>query len=223
MKVFEKFMYPLLVLLYALAIYYSHVNVKLFEEQMVAEDGLYQNIIFGTLLFASIMCFYRASILRPFRGPIFSGALILQGVMFLVFASDEISWGQRLFNFATPGFFLTHNTHHQTNIHHLVLFGFNINNVIFTLAVKIIATLYFIIFPYLYPRMPKLKFFVNHYAIPLPRLTHTGLYFLLGLMMGLVNSEYKNVVFEFGFYWILVLMMYNPINDEVFSRRSLVR
>lgn len=207
----------------AFAIYHSHVNPVKFEENLVAEDGFFQWMIFSTLIFASVMCFWRASILKPFRGAIFAGASIFLGIVFLLFALDEISWGQNIFKFNSPEFFLTHNSYQKTNLHHLVLAGFYINNIVFTLGVKVLATLYFLIIPFLYPRFEKLKTFFNHYAIPIPRYTQVGAYVVLALLTGLVKSEYKHVIFEFGFYWIFVLMMYNPLNEEIFARKSLIR
>lgn len=223
MKLFEKIMYPILIIFLSLAIYLSHKNLLFFESALVAEDGFFQWMIFYTLLFASIMCFYRASILKPFRGMTFATCLVLGGIIFLAFAMDEISWGQRLFDFSTPNFFITHNTKMQLNFHHLVLNGFHVNNIVFTLGIKIIATLYFLVLPFFYTKLEQLKSFVNRFAIPLPRYTQTGAYLILAGLVSLIPSDLRFVIFEFGFYWILVLMMYNPLNDEVFSRRSLVR
>ena len=216
-------MYPILIIFLSLAIYLSRTNLFYFESALVAEDGFFQWMIFYTLLFASNMCFYRASILKPFRGMVFATFLILSGFVFLAAAMDEISWGQRLFNFTSPGFFLTHNTKMQLNIHHLVLNGFHLNNIVFTLVIKIIATFYFLVLPFFYPKLERIKTFVNRFAIPLPRYTQTGAYLILAALVSFIPSDLRYVIFEFGFYWILVLMMYNPLNDEVFSRKSLVR
>lgn len=216
-------MYPILVVFLIFAIYLSRTNLSYFESEMVAEDGFFQWMIFGTLIFTAVMCFYRASILKPFRGGVFASCLIVTGMIFLAFAMDEISWAQRIFDFKSPEFFLTHNTKGQLSLHHLVVFGFHINNIIFTIVIKIIATLYFLVLPFAYTKRERLKDFVNRFAIPLPRYTQTGAYLALAGLVSLIPSELKYVIFEFGFYWILVLMMYNPLNDEVFSRRSLVR
>lgn len=223
MKVFEKIMYPVLIIFLFIAIYVSRTNLLYFESAMVAEDGFFQWMIFYTILFAGAMCFYRASILKPFRGTVFSACLVLTGFVFLAFAMDEISWGQRIFNFPSPHFFLLHNTKMQVNFHHLVIDGFHLNNIIFTLAIKIMATLYFLVLPFFYTKLDQIKQFVNRFAIPLPRYTQTGAYLALAALVRLIPSDFRFVIFEFGFYWILVLMMYNPLNDEVFSRRSLVR
>jgi hypothetical protein len=216
-------MYPIFVFLMVFAIYFSHHDLIKFEEQLVADDGFFQWTIFSTLIFASILCFWRASILKPFRGAVFATASITLGSIFFIFALDEISWGQRIFNFPSPIYFLEHNTHGQTNVHHLIVNGIYINNLVFTFSVKIIATLYFLIVPYLYPKVEKLKYFFNHYAIPIPRYTQVGAYLVLAIMTGFIKSEFKYVIFEFGFYWILALMMYNPLNEEIFCRKSLIR
>ena len=109
------------------------------------------------------------------------------------------------------------------NFHHLVIAGFYVNNIVFTLAIKVLATLYFLILPFLYPRKERVKYFINRFAIPLPRYTQTTVYVIMGLLVNLIHSEFNYVGFELGFYWLLVLMMYNPLNDEVFSRRTLNR
>ncbi|MGZ3787527.1 MAG: hypothetical protein ACXVLQ_03340 [Bacteriovorax sp.] len=223
MKLFEKIMYPILVIFLFLAIYIARTNLFYFESAMVAEDGFFQWMIFYTLLFASVMCFYRASILKPFRGSVFASCLVISGILFLAFAMDEISWGQRIFGFHSTPFFQSHNSKMQMNIHHLVINGFHLNNLIFTVAIKILATLYFLVLPFFYTKLEKIKAFVNRFAIPLPRYTQTGAYLVLAGLVSLIPSDFRYVIFEFGFYWILVLMMYNPLNDEVFSRISLIR
>jgi hypothetical protein len=223
LKLFEKVMYPVLVLIVFYAIYLARLDKFYFESNLAQEGGFFQCLIFGTILFASCMCFYRASILRPFRGGTFSGCLVAMGILFLAFALDEISWGQVFFDFASPKFFIEHNMKGQLNIHHLVIAGFHINNIIFTLAIKILATLYFIILPFFYKRLDRLKAVVNRFAIPLPRYTHGVAYGVIAILMSFIPSDLRYIVFELCFYWILVLMMYNPLNEEIFSRVSLVR
>lgn len=216
-------MYPILIVFLTMAIYLSRKDLYYFESAMVAQDGFFQWMTFYTILFAGIMCIYRASILKPFRGGVFAACQIAFGMVFFFFALDEMSWLQRIIGFNSPEFFQIHNTRMQVNFHHLIIYGFRLNNLIFTLAIKILATLYFLILPFLYPRLERLRNFVNKFGIPLPRYTHTGAYLALAGLVALIPSEFRYVIFEFGFYWLLVLMMYNPLNDEVFSRISLVR
>lgn len=223
MKLFEKIMYPILVIFLFVAIYVSRTNIIYFESSLAVDDGLFQWMIFYTLLFASILCFYRAYILKPFRGSVFATFSVIAGIVFFGFAMDEISCAQRVIGYNAPQFFLDHNTKLQVNFHHLVINGFRVNNIIFTLSVKILATLYFIVLPFFYNKLNQIKSFVNRFAIPLPRYSQIGAYVVLGALVNLIPSGLNYVIFEFGFYWILVLMIYNPINEEVFLRKSLVR
>lgn len=223
LKLLEKILYPIVFLLLGIAIYYSRNNMQYFESVIVADDGPFQIIIFFSILFASLMCFYRASILKPFRGSLFAGCQVLLGIMFFIFAMDEISWMQRIFNYTTPTFFLAHNIKGQMNFHHLVLFGFYVNNLVFTFSIKVFASIYFLVLPYLYPRKENVRNFFDKLAIPLPRYTQTTVYIGLAILVHFIKSDYFYVVFELGFYWLLVLMMYNPLNDDVFARKSLKR
>lgn len=224
MKTFEKVMYPLLIIILVWVVYVSRTHASYFESQLVAEDGLVSWAIFWTLMFASLMCFYRVIILTPFkRGSIFYSMLTLQAVVFFLFALDEVSWFQQVFQYETPAFIGRRHVTGQMNLRQLIIFGTPLNDVVFTLGVKVIATLYFLIFPFFYSRLDIIKNKFNQFAIPLPRYTQVGAYAILALFMLIINSENRHIVFEFCFYWILVLMMYNPINDEIFSRKSLVR
>lgn len=223
MKIFEKVMYPVLVVLIFFYMYHARNNPAYFESQLAVEGGPLQWLIISTLIFASLMCFYRASILKPFRGGVFAACCVLTGFVFLIFALDEMSWGQIVFHYQTPEFIAARNSMGEMNIRHLVIAGFEITDIIFTLGIKILATLYFIVLPFFYSRLDQIKNFVNRFAIPLPRYTQTAAYALAAVLMSFIPSQLRYIVFELVFYWILVLMMYNPLNDEVFSRKSLVR
>ncbi|MBC7712794.1 MAG: hypothetical protein H7177_05620 [Rhizobacter sp.] len=223
MKLFEKLMYPVLVILIFFYMYHANYNPGYFENVLAREGGSLQWLIIFTLFFASAMCFYRASILKPFRGAGFAGCLVLAGFIFLAFGMDEMSWGQILFHYKTPGLIAERNSMGEMNVRHLVVAGFEFTDIIFTIGIKILATLYFIVLPFFYSRLDKIKNFVNRFAIPLPRYTQTAAYAVAAILMSFIPSPLRHIVFEFVFYWILVLMMYNPLNEEVFSRVSLVR
>jgi hypothetical protein len=203
--------------------YQTNYHPGYFENVLAREGGSLQWLIIWTLFFASVMCFYRASILKPFRGSGFAGCLVLAGIIFFAFGMDEMSWGQIIFHYKTPTWIAERNSMGEMNLRHLVVAGFEFTDIIFTVAIKIVATLYFILLPFFYSRLDKIKNFVNRFAIPLPRYTQTAAYAVSVILMSFIPSPLRHIVFEFVFYWILVLLMYNPMNEEVFSRVSLVR
>jgi len=216
-------MYPVLVVLIFFYMFHARNNPAYFESVLAREGGPLQWLIISTLFFAAIMCFYRASILKPFRGGVFAACSIFTGFVFLMFGMDEMSWGQIIFAYKTPDFISIRNSLGKINIHQLVMYGFDSSDIIFTLGIKILATLYFIVLPFFYSRLDQIKNFVNRFAIPLPRYTQTAAYVVAAILMSFIPSDRRYIIFEFVFYWILVLMMYNPLNEEVFSRKTLVR
>lgn len=223
LKIFERFMYPILIVLLGYLVFVSRTDLSYFNETYLREGGPNQWLIFGTLMFGAFMSWYRAYILKPFRGSLFAFCLVVFGFLFFAYAMEEISWGQSIFNFPSPDFFRLYNKTGQTNLRNLVVWGIEVNQIVFTLGVKIFATLYFFILPFAYKKYPDIKYWVNRYAIPLPRYTQFIAYLVLFFITQAMPSEKNYEVFEFGFYWILVLMVYNPLNYEVFSRTQLNR
>lgn len=222
MKTFEKVMYPVLVILLMYFMYTSMYEPEHFKE-LAKVGGLIQWLTILTLIFASFICFYRAHILKPFRGTFFATCSILFGILYLVFALDEMSWGQLMFHFESPNFFKLRNAFGETNLRHLTFLGTKLSDIVFTVFIKVLATIYFVIIPFAYTKIPSLKKLLNRFSVPVPRYFHTISYVLVGLSMYSFPVEYRSYVFEFVFYWFLVLLMYHPLNDEVFRRRSLVR
>lgn len=223
MKLFEKVMYPVLIILVAFFLYSAKFDQEYYFNELVSVGGLVQWLTIWTLVFASIVCFYRAYILKPFRGSFFATCSIIFGFIYLIFALDEMSWGQIVFNFKSPEFFLQRNALGETNLRHLTFMGFELSDIIFTFAIKLLASLYFIVLPLTYLKVPAIKKFANRLSLPVPRYTQIAAYVIFGALMFLFPVGTKHVIFEFIFYWLLVLLMYNPLNEEVFSRKSLVR
>ncbi len=94
----------------------------------VVEDGWIENIQVAVLLLAmglslatARLCFRRA-----YR--IWGIGYALFAVVLFWLAGEEISWGQRLFNLATPEWFQAHNVQHETNLHNLGDFDNELSN-----------------------------------------------------------------------------------------------
>lgn len=106
--------------------YYSPVNyTTLITEDHIAEYGT--SVSFGL---AGIILL----ILSFLHGPKVRRVVwILIGIMALIIAAEEISWGQRIFNVETPGILSEHNLQKEVTIHNLVAFN-TVNQKLHTIA-----------------------------------------------------------------------------------------
>ena len=94
---------------------------------LTREDSWVENLTAGFLLVAGLLLFVTASADKGIR----RGIYMLGGLALLFGAGEEISWGQRLFGFATPEFLKTVNTQDEFNVH-------NINLTLVVMALKVV-------------------------------------------------------------------------------------
>ena len=146
------------------------------------EDGLLENLT-ALLAFASGIIFihlgtrYINKIRRVFM-------YLLAGVTIL-FALEEISWGQRIFGLQTPEYFMKNNVQQESNLH-------NFFNEHFDLAYLILCTILCAIFFYRDQLIALFrKFWMTKFLVPLfpgERYFYTGFIFLF-LMLFTLNIE----------------------------------
>ena len=104
------------VCLTALFFCYLAVNAPSIHRDLRWEDSWVENFTAIWLCLAGLLLIATAFVERrilPRLIYIFSGIALLFG------AGEEISWGQRIFGFHTPGYFLNLNSQHETNIHNM--------------------------------------------------------------------------------------------------------
>jgi len=201
----------------------SHIDVTWYEGTFAREDGFVEWLTVIGLLTGSFLCFYRISILRPFRGKLFLFCTFILGCLFFFGAGEEISWGQRIFNIQSSDFFLTHNSQGETNLHNLIVGGTKINKLIFGTILGVLIGFYFLILPFLYRKVEKVKAIVDSMAMPLPKYFHIIAYLVLVALTEFIQGGKKGEVLEFGGVWIFVLMTFVPFNREIFSRKTFDR
>lgn len=202
----EKVVLAAVVIVCLLGLYHSLTDLTFFEKRYLREDGFIEWLTVIGLMLGAFICFYRSRVLSPFRDKIFVRALILQSFLFVLFVGQEISWGQRLLNLGS-----------------LASTDKSINRVLFGLTLGVIVGFYFLIAPVLYNKMEGVKVFVNRFAIPVPRLIHILCYVALLAMVQFIAGKHSGEILEFGGVWIFLLMIYHPLNREVFSRKTLDR
>ncbi len=226
-KILEKITFVLVFALCLLGIYYSKTDLLFFESKYVGEDGPLEWLTVVALFGGSVLCWYRARILKPFRQKRFIFGLYLASIVFFFGLGEEISWGQRiwtaLFDFQVPEFFQKYNSQGETNIHNLMFGSFKINKIIFGTFLGIAIVFYFLILPVLYRKQEKVKEWVNSWALPLPKVYHIVAYVSLAIIAEFIDGGKKGEILEFGGSWIVLLMIFEPYNREMFSRKSIER
>jgi len=92
-----------------------------FDEMIFHEDGPVEN---ATAIAYFISFIFSLAIAKSFKErPIFFALFLILALGLLFIALEEISWGQRIFNFETPDW-IPENLQEEANIHNrVVLFG----------------------------------------------------------------------------------------------------
>ncbi len=226
-KTLERLAFIFVFIMSVLGVYFSRTDLTFYESSYCGEDGPIEWLTVTALLVGSIMSIYRARILAPFRNKKFVFCLYFMAFVFFFGLMEEISWGQRiwtaLFDFRVPEFFQKYNTQGETNFHNLYFGNFKVNKVIFGTLLGIIIVFYFLVLPTLYKKFEGVKVKVDSWALPLPRFYHIIAYLVLAVLVEAIAGGKKGEILEFGGSWIVLLMLFEPYNRNIFSRKMIDR
>jgi len=127
----------IILFLFPIVLFLFFVSIKLLSPDtyrfIIEEDSFVEYAQALLFFIASIMSFYVSiTFLRK--------KLILHSILYAVLASglllvsvEEISWGQRIFNMASPAFFEQHNWQHEISLHNLDVIQLSLLNKIYIL------------------------------------------------------------------------------------------
>lgn len=188
------------------------VDVRWFDQVYAAEDGPVEWATAVALLAAAAVAAFTA--LRPAGGRRGLHAVTWVGLTLLCLfaAGEEISWGQRIFSFATPEFFLQHNAQRETNLHNLVVAGVKVNKLVFSQLMMVAAALFLLVLPVLHRRNAALARVVDVFGVPVPRLLHVVGVAATFALIGIVGSRRRDELLELGASAIFVLILLFPRN-----------
>lgn len=116
----------LVVILPLLAIVFAIVNVALPEVSQLmrmADNDIFQRpgAAMRAIFQVAALVVFASLIPRFFKRKqwLSLGALVVLSLVLFVMAGEEISWGQRIFQWQTEGYFSAHNVQGETNLHNL--------------------------------------------------------------------------------------------------------
>ena len=136
--------------------------------------------------------------------------------MGLVFGvGGEISWGQRIFGWASGEFWQQNNAQAETNLHNLMVGEVKVNRLLFGVILTLVFSLYFMVLPWLYGRYAGVQGLFDGWFIPVPKPIHGWAFAASLVVMTLVPSGRAPELGEFAIGVILALAVVYPQNRGV--------
>lgn len=213
----EKILFAAIFFHIILGVFFSRISPTYFEGDYVREAGLIEMLTFDALVLGFAICIFRVCTLYNKRNYSFIFGTLVLAVIFLFGAGEEISWGQRILGFKSSSFFQIHNSQGEVNFHNLIFKGKKINKVIFGTSLGILVAIYFLILPYCYRRIGRVKKFIDGHGIPVPKILHILSYLVLVGLAFFITSGKKGEILEFGGVWIFIMVLLYPHNRRAFS------
>jgi hypothetical protein len=138
-------------------------------------------------------------------------------------AMEEISWGQRILGIESPGWFLKHNKQGEMNLHNLLIYGVNINKLVFGKILGILIGFYLLAVPLLYRFNHRFKKFVNRWGIPIAQnyqiLLSVLVIILVQLHLSLTGRAGE--LLELCNCFVFLLILVHPYNRQIFPLKEL--
>ena len=146
---------------------------------------------------------------------------MLLGLFFMFGAGEEISWGQRLFEIESSGFFDENNAQGEMNLHNLVVNDTRINKLVFGKGLALMLLLYLAVLIPLYRRKLAAQRFMDKLAIPIAANYQIVAYILVLLVLlvvqVLMDSSRKGEMLEFSGSFVFLLNVVFPYNRSLFQ------
>jgi hypothetical protein len=212
----------ILLAILAYGFFLLHQDPKAFRI-WIHEDGLVEWLTFVELLMTSVYSFIIFHLLNQFdAGKPARRVWLFLGLLFLFGAMEEISWGQRVFGIQSPEWFSKHNRQSELNIHNLILYGVNINRLVFG---KILATtlgIYLFLVPLLYRLSKGWKGLLNRWRFPVAQNYQILLFIIVLIVIRLHVGLSRRVdeLFELFSSYIIFLTLAHPHNRDIIPLKN---
>ena len=215
---FDAFCLGVILSFVGIGIFISYTDQAMFDGIYVLEDGLVEWSTFYLLLILMLTSWVKLGQLWSQRTWWFRFCLLVAGFIFLFGAGEEISWGQRIFRWSAPQYFMENNTQQETTLHNLVIGGVRLNKVVFGSGLGIFIGLYLLVLPRLYRSKQWLKKIVDASAIPLAQIHHVISFIIMFASVSVIHSGKRGELFEFAGVFLFWLIFLFPYNKSAFQK-----
>jgi hypothetical protein len=204
----KAFLYTLALVHVLLAILWSYTHPGLYQAY-TTEDGYIELTTAFLLLMTSFLCLYKALSGKRRMPVVFFS---LAAVVFFFGFGEEISWGQRIFGFATPQELQKINTQEEFSFHNIHIRDISLNRLVFSSGLYTGVFLYFLAFPVLYRRKTWFRNLIDQIGLPIPSTTLSILYLVAFFSLLLIEQERKWEVQEFALACFIFFAFLLPCN-----------
>ncbi|MCZ6617166.1 MAG: hypothetical protein O7E57_03455 [Gammaproteobacteria bacterium] len=208
-----------------LGAYLGYVDEAYFRNSYVVEDSFTEWSTVAALFAAFIVCGRRLWVLRGQRNLGFLATTGFLTVFCLFGAGEEISWGQRIFGFDSPQFFIDNNAQQETGLHNLkIVVGdetYKLNRILFSRGLAVLFFVYLVVMTPLHRKNTAVSSFIDRWGIPMPRNYQIVAYlFVISIAELVIDSSRRGEITEFGGSLIFMLNVAYPLNDTIFEVES---
>ena len=212
--------YSFLLMIYTLGIFYANTDQVFFENVYVREDGFIEYATAAMLLCISILSFSRLIKLWHSTPLLWKIGTLGFALIFLFGAGEEISWGQRIFNWESSDYFIQNNAQQETNLHNMMVGDTKINKLIFSKILVVVLAIYLVILPILYRKISAIKKLTDSFAVPVVQWTQTIAFIVFSVLLAFMPSGKNPEIHELALGVIFFLIFINPFNSKVFQRND---
>ena len=195
----------------------SRLDVFWFEFYYVLEDGFIEWMTVLPLLLMAAISIRRLIRLAPHRHARFVISMLLFIGFFIFAAGEELSWGQRIFNWKSTDFFKENNAQKETNFHNLIVAGKSINIIVFSRLMIFFMVFYLLVLPTLYNRNVKVRRLAEKFAVPIPQGYQIVSLLLVFSLISLCPSHKRAELLEFGGCFLFLAIVLFPKNAYIFK------
>ncbi len=205
-----------------LGAYFAFADEHFFHDSYIVEDSFTEWCTVAALIATFAVCARRLWVLRNERN---FGFLAITGflTLFCLFgAGEEISWGQRIFGFDSPKFFIDNNAQQEFGFHNLqIVVGdkkYKLNRIVFGRGLAIMFFVYLVVMTPLHRKNRAVASLLDRLGIPMPRNYQIAAYlFVLGVAELAIDSPRRGEITEFGGSFIFMLNVAFPLNQAIFA------
>lgn len=218
---FSSVILAMFIVVHAVAIPIALLNPALFETSVAQEDGPLE---YGTAIFlfiGALLLIWRGRQLWSLGSRIGAGLTWLYAMLYAFVAGEEISWGQRIFDWQSGSFFVEHNFQAETNLHNLVVGDTQLASTLFGNNLTPVLLAYLILLPLLYPIATWVQKFATALAVPVPRPLHALLATVASLSMLVIEGVPRQFeLYEFAFSLMSMMIFLLPRNPDMYGEAT---